>query len=187
MRYRRRVLLCVGCVLLVSCARQQVAPTPPKVTVPVYDRDFLQNRIAHQQAVIEMARTCLQKTMRDELKQFCSALSRTETGESEQLQAWLTLWYGISSQPAARERDTEGYRNFLKSVPTATGAVFDEALLRALRLHHREGIRESEACQSGASHQELKSFCTLMVSAQQKEIRQINSWICEWAKDCTEK
>jgi uncharacterized protein (DUF305 family) len=152
----------------------------------VYERDFLQNRIAHQQAVIEMARACLQKTTRDELRQFCSALSRTESEESKQLQAWLSQWYGISSQPAAQERDTEGYRNFLKSVQTATGAVFEEALLRALRLHHREGIRESEACQSGASHQELKSFCTQMVGEQQKEMRQINRWICEWAQDCAE-
>jgi uncharacterized protein (DUF305 family) len=115
-------------LLLFSCAgRNSSSAPPPSVTGPEYERSFLRNRIAHQQAAIEMARACVQKAVQDELKQFCSALGGRESDEAKQLQGWLSQWYGISSQPPAQESATEGYRNFLKSVQTSAGSEFEEA------------------------------------------------------------
>jgi uncharacterized protein (DUF305 family) len=129
----------------------------------------------------------VQKAVHDELKQFCSSLSGRESEEAMQLQGWLSQWYGITNQPPAQESDTEGYRNFLKSVQTSTGSAFEEAFLRALRLHHHEGVRESQTCQARASHPELKSSCSKMIGEQEQEIKQINAWICEWFRDCAER
>ena len=180
--------LVVGCLAVSSCAgRRSNSSSPPNVTGPEYEREFLQNRIAHQQAVIEMARTCSQKAVHDELKQFCSTLNRTESEESKQLQGWLTQWYGISAPPRDRERATEGYRNFLGAVQSSTGSEFEEAFLRALRLHHHEGVRESQTCRSRASHVELKELCSTMVNEQEKEIKQMSTWTCSWFRDCVEK
>ena len=180
--------LAVCSLLLFSCAgRNSSSASPPSVTGPEYERSFLRNRIAHQQAAIEMARACVQKAVHDELKQFCSSLNGRESEEAMQLQGWLSQWYGITNQPPEQESDTEGYRNFLKSVQTSTGSTFEEAFLRALRLHHHEGVRESQTCQARASHPELKSSCSKMIGEQAQEIRQINAWICEWSRDCAER
>ena len=193
MRCRRQMSICVGwltgwSLLLFSCAgRHSSSAAPTGITGPEYERGFLQNRVAHQQAVIEMARACVQKAVHDELKQFCPALSGRESEEAKQLQGWLSQWYGISNQPQAQESATEGYRNFLKSVQTSTGSEFEEAFLRSLRLHHHEGVNESQTCQTRASHSELKSSCSQMIGEQKQEIRQINAWICEWFRDCAER
>lgn len=191
MESRRQVfifLLTASFFLLLSCAgRRSSSSQSSRVTVPDYGRTFLQNRIAHQQAAIDMAGTCLQKAVREELKQFCSKIVDTESGESKQLQGWLSEWYKISTQPNARERATQGYQNFLRSVQTSTGADFEEAFLRALRLHHHEGVNESRDCQARASHPELKTSCSQMVNEQEQELKQMNTWICGWFRDCAEK
>ena len=192
MRYRGRrfhsTFLFVSCLAVASCAgRRSSNPPQPRVAGPEYEREFLQNRIAHQQAAIEMARSCMQKAVHDELKQFCTSLSSTEAEEARQLQGWLIQWLGISSQPQVQERATQGYRNFLKSVRTSTGSEFEQAFLTALRLHHHEGVRESQACEESAVHPELKSLCSRMIGEQEREIKQISTWICGWFHDCVEK
>lgn len=193
MRCRGRMSICfgwlAGCsLLLFSCAgRHSSSAPPPGVTGPEYERGFLQNRGAHQQAAIEMARACVQKAVHDELKQYCTTLSGRESEEAKQLQGWLSQWYGISNRPQAREGATEGYRNFLKSVQTSTGSEFEEAFLRALRLHHHEGVNESQTCQTRASHPELKSSCSKMIAEQEQEIKQVSTWICGWFRDCAER
>lgn len=187
-RFSCLIWLAGGSLLLFSCAaRHSSTSTSPGVTGPAYEREFLQNRIAHQLAAIDMARNCVQKAVHDELKQFCSKLLSTESDEPKQLQEWLSQWYGISTQPATSERATEGYRNFLRSVQTSTGPDFDEAFLRAFRLHHHEGVDESQACQARASHAELKSSCSQMVGEQEQEIKQLSAWTCAWFRDCVEK
>jgi uncharacterized protein (DUF305 family) len=110
-----------------------------------------------------------------------------ESEEAKQLQGWLSQWYGISAPPPGRERATEGYRNFLGAVQSSTGPQFEEAFLSALRLHHHEGVRESQTCQSNASHPELKALCSRMINEQEQEIKQMNTWICAWFRDCVEK
>lgn len=180
--------LIVCCLAFASCAGRHSTSSPPlRAPGPEYEREFLQNRIAHQQAAIEMARSCVQKAVHEELKQFCTALSSTETEESKQLQAWLSQWYGVRNQPQAQERATQGYRNFLKSVQTSTGPDFEQTFLAALRLHHHEGVSESQECQERAAHADLRTFCSRMISEQDQEIKLMNTWICGWFRDCVER
>lgn len=134
-----------------------------------------------------MAQACVEKAQRNELKQFCSTLIGTEGAESKQLESWLGQWYSVSPAKGAQERATEGYQNFLKSVRNAVGADFENVFLMALRLHHREGIRESRECQGQAVHSELRSQCGTMVEEQTRELKQMSGWICEWFKDCVER
>lgn len=175
-------------ILASSCAgRSERSSVPASPPTPQYEREFLQNRIAHQQAALEMAQACVQKAQHDALKQFCSTLISTEGAESTQLQSWLSQWYSVSAATGAQERATQGYRNFMKSVRNAVGAEFERAFLGALRLHHHEGIRESQECQSRAVHTELRSLCGTMAEEQTREIKKMSGWICEWFKDCVER
>ena len=174
-------------VVLGSCAGKNDRSSIPSLPTPQYERDFLQNRVAHQQAAIEMAQACMQKAQRDPLKEFCVALVDTENAESKQLQLWLSQWYGLSAVPGAQERATQGYRNFMQSVRTQNGPEFERAFLSALRLHHHEGVDESKMCQVQAVHGELRSLCTTMVEEQEREVKQMNAWICEWFRDCVER
>ena len=151
MKVRCSVILVGVSVWLISCAgRSTRTSAPPGPAGPAFEQDFLQNRIAHQQAALEMAAACVQKAVHPELKQFCTRLNGAEAEESKQLQDWLKQWYGPSTAPAARERATQGYRNFLQSVQSSTGSEFEQAFLSALRLHGQEGP--------------FREFCTLRAS-----------------------
>ena len=174
-------------VVLSSCAAKTARNDVPSPPTPQYERDFLQNRVAHQQAAVEMAQACVQKAQREPLKQFCTALIDTESAESKQLQSWLSEWYGLSAPPGAQERATQGYRNFMQSVRTQSGPQFELAFLSALRLHHHEGVDESRTCQARAVHSELRSVCATMLDEQEREVKQMNAWICEWFRDCVER
>lgn len=181
------ILLAFVLTVLASCAPRNVSSGTPSPPTPQYERDFLQDRIAHQQAAIEMAQACVQRAQRDSLKQFCATLIDTEARESKQLQSWFSQWYGASAAPSARERTTEGYRNFMAAMRTATGAEFENRFLSGMRLHHHEGVRESQECQKRAVHQELQSLCATMAEEQEREIKQMSGWICEWFRDCVER
>lgn len=174
-------------VTLTSCMTRTASTSVPATPSPQFERDFLQNRLAHQQAAIEMAQACVQKAQRPELKAFCSTLLEIEGTESKQLQSWLSEWYSVTAFPEAKERMTEGYRNFQASLRTASGTDFESAFLRAMRLHHHEGVRESRSCETSVKHTELKSLCGRMVVEQEREIKQISAWICEWFRDCVER
>jgi uncharacterized protein (DUF305 family) len=152
-----------------------------------FERNFLQNRVAHQRAALDMAGMCIEKAIHEELKQFCSVLRGADMKESEQLQSWLAQWYGTTMLPRGPEAALQGLRSFLDSVQKSTGAEFEEAFLRTFRLHNRDGISESQACESTALHQELRAFCAKITIGQQRETKQINTWICHWFRDCVEK
>ena len=134
-----------------------------------------------------MAQACVQKAHRPELKAFCSTLLETEGAESRQLQSWLSAWYSMTASPGAKERTTEGYRNFQASLRTTSGADFESVFLSAMRLHHHEGVRESRSCETSVTHTELKSLCGRKVVEQEREIKQMSAWICEWFRDCVER
>lgn len=181
-------ILIVGILVTLGCTGE--GTTSPRVAVPPapqqrFERDFLQNRIAHQQAALEMARTCIQKAQREQLKTFCSGFVKTEEAEMKQMEDWYRSWYpGNAALPPEKEKMTQGYERFLGSVRSSTGVAFEEALLRALRVHHREGVQESGTCIAGAVRTELKQFCMRVRDEQGTEIQAISVWICQWFKDC---
>ena len=117
-------------VMLGSCAAKNGRSGVPSPPTPQYERDFLQNRVAHQQAAIEMAQACMQRAQPDPLKQFCVVLSATENAESKQLQSWLNQWYGLSALPGAQERATHKSTAILwspfvhRTAPNSSGRSF---------------------------------------------------------------
>jgi uncharacterized protein (DUF305 family) len=147
--------------------------------------DFIRKGIAHQRAAVEMGETCIQKASRVELREFCKELLVREQSEMDQLKVWSATWYlADAALSAVKEKITAGYQNFEGDIRSKSGPAFDEALVRAIRLHHNEGLSESVSCTSGSVHDELKVYCTNARSEQEAELRQLNTWVCQWFRDC---
>ena len=101
---------------------------------------------------------------------------------------WSSAWYPDQPHlPQGTEKMTQGYRNFLGAVRDSSGPEFDQLLLSALRLHHHEGVDESDSCIGGAVHNGLKVLCQGARAEQEREIEQLSAWICLWFGDCIEK
>ena len=187
----RGIVLLVAALGLMDCGGQvsrHARISAPAAPTAQFEREFLKNRVAHQQAAVEMAQACIQKAQHPELKQFCGDFLKREQSELTQLQDWSSAWYPAQPNlPQGTEKMTQGYRNFLGSVRDSSGAEFEQSLLSALRLHHHEGVDESDSCIRGAVHNELKVSCQSARSEQEREIKQMNAWICLWFRDCIEK
>ena len=184
-----RVLLAVPVLFAgLSCSRtgHNLPNIPAKA---VYDRDAIQYVIHLAEEGQEMAQTCGEKTERNELRQFCTEMAKEERQRAAQLGRWLAEWYQSKADSSTQrsEHSTEEFRSFRETMGSAKGAEFDEAFLRGMRVHHRDGLAHTADCQMRALHSELKEFCAVWNRRQQDELKQINAWVCLWFRDCVER
>ena len=69
---------------------------------------------------------------------------------------------------------------------SATGRVqrTEIAFLEMMIKHHASAVREAGLCVRGASHADLKTFCSNVHTAQEAEIAQMKGWLCQWYQKC---
>ncbi len=61
-----------------------------------------------------------------------------------------------------------------------TGDAFDRAFLAEMTVHHQGAVEMARAALSNAKHQEIKDLATAIISAQNAEIDQMESWYKNW-------
>lgn len=66
-----------------------------------------------------------------------------------------------------------------------TGDAFDEAFLSGMIAHHQGAIDMAKLVQANAKHDELKAMANDILSAQSKEIDQMQTWQTEWGYKTT--
>jgi len=71
------------------------------------------------------------------------------------------------------------------SLKSKTGDEFDKAFLATMIEHHQGAIDMAKLAQTNAKHQEIKDMADGIISAQSKEIDQMQSWQTEWGYKTT--
>ncbi len=61
-----------------------------------------------------------------------------------------------------------------------TGDAFDQAFLREMIVHHQGAVQMAQAALQNAKHQEVKDLATKIISAQNFEIVEMQSWQKNW-------
>jgi len=61
-----------------------------------------------------------------------------------------------------------------------TGDAFDQAFLEGMIPHHQGAIDMAKLALTNAKHQEIRDMATAIISAQQREIDQMNAWMKAW-------
>jgi len=182
-----RVSMLVALALLAgSCTGRHREIQPLTPSAPDYDRRVLEILLMHHQIEGEVLGLCALKASRAELKEFCRALQTAQAEESLRMRRDLKEWFGVErpSVPLPRRSITREYQSFLARIRDTSGPAFDEALLRGMRVHHRQGIREVRACEERAQHPVLRDYCRELNAAQQRDSQKLTEWICHWYKDC---
>ena len=73
------------------------------------------------------------------------------------------------------------------SLQGKSGDAFDEAFLSGMIAHHQGAIDMAKLVQSNAKHDELKAMAQDILSAQSKEITQMQAWQMQWGYAKTEQ
>lgn len=61
-----------------------------------------------------------------------------------------------------------------------TGDAFDRAFLEGMIEHHEGAVSMAEEALTSAKHEELKTMARNIITAQEKEIEQMNTWQKNW-------
>ncbi len=150
-----------------------------------YDKMFLAGMIAHHTGAVDMANLALTNAKHQEIKDLANAIVTAQTSEIASMTSWQTQWgYPATSgtnmqdhSAMAMENEMAGMTNSLKG---KTGDDFDKAFLTAMMAHHQEAIDMSTPAATNASHQEVKTLASNIITAQTKEISEMRNWQTQW-------
>lgn len=167
---------------------QALAPADqPRLNAAAPDRrtarfeiEFMQGMIDHHAMAVEMAEICVRKAVHEELRRLCENIIAAQSAEIEQMQSWLSDWYGVSYEP----RMTRGDERTLEKLASLSGAQFEIEFMQMMIEHHERAIREAEDCVRRASHRQLRRLCENIIKTQSAEIEQLQTWLCEWYDVC---
>lgn len=63
-----------------------------------------------------------------------------------------------------------------------TGDAFDKAFLAEMIIHHKGAVQMAQSALKNAKHQEIKDLAGNIISAQNKEIAEMENWQKAWFK-----
>ena len=178
------VVLAIFCVLPLACLPQAgCAARSAKVAVrtPASDAEIVDMLLTHNEVAVRIVALCAERAIRADLKEYCSTGAPRLATQRQQLVQWR------KSSGDQLPRHDDQYDTSLRRMKEASGDDFDEATVRAIRVHAREGLTETKACEERAADARLKQFCGEMQAAQQRALENARNWICQWFKDCAER
>ena len=175
-------------LFLSACSGKTVRRPAPPVPGPAFDSRFLQDRAHHSRETIGLTEGCAARASRAEMQPFCQQL-RSDAQQEINIVAKLRAAMSVDSKSTdeSDEHESELFRTFQKRMAAAAGPAYDNALLRALRQHYREGSDEATSCSTVTLNTEIKTFCMTLSKREEQVLRQINAYICNWFKDCSDR
>lgn len=175
----RRIL---GAALLGGAIATQAfgADPAPNDVQARFEVDFLTDMIAHHQGAIAMANLVAERTERAELEEMAGLVATAQETEIETMQEWLEEWYGETADEATEPELDRKIQRQIDALAELTGAEFEEAFLKAMSLHHAEGIDLAKDALLGAYHTEIIDLSREMMAAQADEIALMRGWLMDW-------
>ena len=191
-------VLC-GMVLLQPAAWLAAAPADETQTWPMgrgmhgmapADQRFIVMMLPHHDGAIAMAELARTRARRAEIKALAQQIETSQRAENAQMRRWWQQWYGGEVPiPAGAAQGAmpgmgwmagsrSGMASSLEELRRARD--FDRAFIEQMIPHHRMGVMMASHGQWNTRHAELRALQAAMVSAQSREIRQMERWYRQW-------
>ena len=85
------------------------------------------------------------------------------------------------AMPAAGMNGMAGMmKGMMMGLEGKTGDEFDKAFLSEMIMHHEGAVEMAQAALANAKHQEIKDLAKNIISAQNKEIADMQKWSTDW-------
>jgi uncharacterized protein (DUF305 family) len=154
------------------------------------DQRFIVMMIPHHDGAIAMAELARTRARRAEIKALAQQIETSQRAENAQMRRWWQQWYGGEVPiPAGAAQGAmpgmgwmagsrSGMASSLEELRRARD--FDRAFIEQMIPHHRMGVMMASHAQWNTRHAELRALQAAMVSAQSREIRQMEQWYRQW-------
>jgi uncharacterized protein (DUF305 family) len=141
------------------------------------DIDFMRGMIHHHQQAVLMTGWVPQRTQNTDIKLMAERMARTQEGEIEQYEKWLSdrgfdPGHGHGATELMPGMLTEAQLDRLKA---AKGKAFDRLFLRYMTQHHRGAIAmvQDLYAEGGGMESEIDNFARHIESDQEIEIKRM--------------
>lgn len=140
-----------------------------------FDAQFIDSMIEHHQGAIAMAIEAQAQAEHEEIKQLADAIIAAQTEEITQMTAWRAAWY-LDLPPTAGMGMSMGEM----AIGGDESVPFDKRFIEAMISHHQGAIDMATEAQTRAEHEEIRQLADAIITAQQAEIEQMQTWLEEW-------
>jgi uncharacterized protein (DUF305 family) len=149
------------------------------------EQAFLEGMVPHHESAVAMARLANDRAEHDEVRHLAEDIISAQNSEIRQMQGLHRRLFGsaLKPDPAAHEKlgveaHEAGMDSDLRELRNAK--PFDQAFIDMMIPHHQGAIRQARAVLAKAEDAELRRLAAAIVSAQSREIRQMNEWRTQW-------
>jgi uncharacterized protein (DUF305 family) len=142
-----------------------------------FENTFLKGMFPHHQMAIRMSQVALQNSEKAAVKDLAQRIIAGQTPEIQQMERFLAH-NGVKGYRPALSRDD---RMMLKELRSLRGTEFDRAFLTDMSGHHQaaisggHGMIGASESLGRAAQPGLKQLCTNIVSAQTREIQEMQT------------
>lgn len=140
-----------------------------------FDAQFIDSMIEHHQGAIEMAEQARAEAEHAELRTLAEAIIAAQTQEIEELTTWRQNWY-----PDLAPTEGMGMDMGEMAISSDASKPFDQRFIEAMISHHQGAIEMAHMAQHMAEHAEIKTLAAAIITAQQAEIEQMQTWLQAW-------
>lgn len=156
-------------------ARQMVAPNGE-----YSDAAFVDAMIPHHEGAVEMAEVALDNAEHEEIRTLAREIIDSQRAEIEVL-GGLREELGGAATTGMSQEEMEGMMG-MSTDPQALAdeRPFDAAFMDAMTPHHESAIAMANVALEESENPEIRAIAEDIVSAQEREIRQMERWRQEW-------
>ncbi len=143
---------------------------------PMDEKLFLEQMVPHHESAVEMAQIALGKTKRPEVRALAQGIVSSQKSEIAQMTAWHQEWFGtaLTRRPMVMGSMDMG------ALEAASGEEFDRMFLAMMIPHHASAVVMADSVKLGTPRPEMTTLADTIVSAQSKEIGQMQKWRESW-------
>lgn len=149
-----------------------------------YDKAFLADMVVHHDSALNMAEMANAVALHQEIKDLSANIASTqglEIGKMNDLQEKYGYQKTSGHMMTGGDMSAmEGMAMMSDELEGLTGDAFDKKFLELMIVHHQDALEMAKPAASNASRQEIKDLAQTIMTAQTKEISQMQIWQKEW-------
>lgn len=141
------------------------------------DAMFVTGMIPHHEAAVEMAELGVNSADHAEIKELSKNIIASQQAEIKQMSDLKTK-LPESSHSMMSEEDMSAMMSDVESLKGAK--TFDKAFIDAMIPHHQSAVVMANQVIADGANPEVEKLAKAIVTAQSKEIAQMQTWRTEW-------
>jgi uncharacterized protein (DUF305 family) len=127
-----------------------------------------------------MAKVALKNAEHEEIKQLSRNIISSQQAEIAELKAIKKEAFGTSNVPMEMSQEQMRGMGMMDPQELANREPFDKAFIDAMIPHHQSAIEMAKIAHEKSKIPAIKELAANIVSAQQKEIEQLQRWRQQW-------